>query len=81
LRGGRMLGEFLAKTIPSTTEWTRDVLQEFQTQWFAQLGNSLTELYAIKNSIFKIEDKIEQDRVLFETLGNYFTPNSRFRKV
>ena len=81
IRGGRMLGEFLAKTIPATTAWTRKILQEFQTHWFNELGNSLTELYRIKNDIFKIQDKIEQDRVLFETLGNYFTPNSRFRKV
>jgi digeranylgeranylglycerophospholipid reductase len=81
LRGGRMLGEFLAKTIPSATEWTREVLQAFQTHWFAELGNSLTELYRIKNDIFKIQNLVEQDRALFETLGNYFTPNSRFRKV
>ncbi len=81
LRGGCIAGEFLAGCLPSATRFTRDVLREYQQRWQAQLGHQLAELYRIKQKIFRDPDFERQDRVLFETVGNYFRPDSKYRKV
>jgi digeranylgeranylglycerophospholipid reductase len=81
LRGGRIAGEFLAEAIPSSQRFTRDELKLYQEHWQTQLGQSHAELYRMKTTIFKDKDTQRQDRALFETLGNYFGPESKFRKV
>jgi flavin-dependent dehydrogenase len=81
LRGGRIAGEFLVEAVPSSTRFTRDELKLYQERWQTQLGRSHAELYRTKTAIFQDKDTARQDRVLFETLGNYFGPESKFRKV
>ncbi len=81
LRSGRIAGEFLAEAIPSSARYTRDELKGYQECWQTQLGRSHAELYRMKTTIFKDRDTQRQDRALFEVLGNYFRPESKFRKV
>ena len=81
LRSGRIAGEFLAEAIPSSDRCTRDELKGYQERWQTQLGQSHAELYRMKTAIFKDRDTQRQDQALFEVLGNYFRPESKFRKV
>jgi digeranylgeranylglycerophospholipid reductase len=81
LRAGRIAGEFLAETLPSTAHYTREVLRGYQQSWHEQLGWAHAELYRTKTRIFKEPDVTKQDRELFELLGNYFKPDSKYRKI
>ena len=56
-------------------------LQGYQEQWFERMGNDLTDLYQQRVAIFKERDIERQDALLFETLGQYFNPYSKYRKV
>jgi digeranylgeranylglycerophospholipid reductase len=81
LRAGRIAGEFLAETLSSATSYTREALQGYQQRWREQLGLQHAELYRTKTNIFKEPDVAKQDRLLFETIGNYFRPDSKYRKI
>jgi digeranylgeranylglycerophospholipid reductase len=81
LRGGRLAGEFLAERIPTTHCFTSDELKGYQAHWHSQFGHDLAELYRTKKRIFNAEGVAHQDRMLFETIGNYFRPDSKYRKV
>lgn len=81
LRGGRIAGQFLAERVASAKRFTREELKGYQERWHAQLGCHLSELYRTKKKIFSILDVERQNRTLFETLGNYFRPDSKYRKV
>jgi len=81
LCSGRLAGEFLAERLPSTQHYTRADLQDYQERWNAALGVHLAGLYRLKRKIFAEGDPATQDRRLFETLGNYFRPDSPYRKV
>jgi len=39
------------------------------------------KLYHVKKKIFKEKDIAIQDKMLFETMGNYFSPNSEYKKI
>ena len=81
LRGGRIAGEFLAERLPNAKSFERDVLHGYQQRWREQLGQMHAELYRAKTKIFKEPDMQQQDRALFEIIGNYFKPDSRYRKI
>ena len=81
LRGGRIAGEFLAEFAPTATSFTRDALHEYENRWHAQLGHIHAELYRHKTRIFKDADLARRNHTLFEVLGNYFKPDSKYRKV
>ncbi len=81
LRSGRIAGEFLAEAVPSARRFSREALREYQDRWNVQLGQAHTELYRLKTRIFKDADIARQDQALFDVLGNYFKPDSQYRKV
>ncbi len=80
LRGGRIAGEYLA-SLGGDLVGEMGQLQGYQEQWFAQMGDDLTSLYRQRVAIFKERDIERQDALLFETLGQYFNPHSKYRKV
>jgi hypothetical protein len=67
--------------LPNATSYTREVLRGYQQSWHEQLGWAHAELYHTKTKIFKEPDVAKQDRELFELLGNYFRPDSKYRKI
>ncbi len=80
LRGGRIAGEYLAALGPDLIGNVGQ-LQGYQERWFERMGNDLTALYQQRVAIFKERDIERQDALLFETLGQYFNPHSKYRKV
>ena len=81
LRGGRIAGELLSEVIQASAAYSREVLQGYQQRWQSQFGHVHAELYRLKRRIFQDGDIAHQDRALFETIGNYFRPDSKYRKV
>jgi digeranylgeranylglycerophospholipid reductase len=81
LRGGRIAGEYLAETLPQIECATREQLSGYETRWRAELGDALSELYAQKSRLFAEPDPGQQDGRLFQIIGNYFRPDSVYRKV
>ena len=81
MHSGRIAGEFLAERLPALQRFRREELKGYQERWQTELGRSLAELYRLKKAAFKDRDVERQDRILFEMLGNYFRPDSKFRKV
>jgi hypothetical protein len=41
----------------------------------AAMGNKMWELYEIKSRIFKTENIAERNKMLFETMSEYFSPD------
>ena len=75
---GRFLSEFLDGDHPPTAEH----LSAYQDLWSREIGAVLDELYARKRSIFyRKRSAEERDRLLYETLSGYFSPDSPYRKV
>ena len=81
LSGGKLAGEFLAEFISSGSLPTAENLSAQQDKWMAAMGNKMWELYEIKSRIFKTENIAERNKMLFETMSEYFSPDSPFRKI
>ncbi len=81
LSGGKIAGDFLAGMVKSGTPATADNLKGYQDSWLDILGNKMWQLYATKTAIFKIKDIPERNRMLYETMADYFSPYSVFKKV
>jgi digeranylgeranylglycerophospholipid reductase len=81
LRSGRIAGEFLGEFVRSSNRFSHVDLQSYQDRWDDQLGHAHDELYRVKTQIFKEADIDQQNQMLFETMGNYFKPDSKYRKV
>jgi digeranylgeranylglycerophospholipid reductase len=80
MRGGRIAGEYLA-SLGKGLIGNLEQLYGYQEQWFSRMGNDLTDLYYQRVAIFRECDVERQDALLFETLGDYFSPRSKYRKV
>ena len=81
LRGGVIAGNFLADFLPTHQPPTADKLRRYQQQWFAALGELMWRLYHIKTDIFRQKERAKQDQLLYQTLADYFHPQSKFRKI
>ena len=81
LRGGLIAGHFLGDFLPTEEDPTAERLQEYHERWLDELGRTMWKLYEIKTNIFSQKSIAQQDQMLYETLANYFHPNSEFRKV
>ncbi|MBI5880108.1 MAG: NAD(P)/FAD-dependent oxidoreductase [Chloroflexi bacterium] len=81
MRDGRLVGAFLTEHLAVTSDCSRQALRSCQARWQAQLGRTHAELYRLRRDIFRSPDPAQQDRALFETLGHYFHPDSKYRKV
>ncbi len=73
---GRFLGEFFQKNQPATSE----NLSGYQQRWEEAMGTAMRKIYRLKREIFR-KPLPERDRLLYETLANYFQPDSEFKKV
>ncbi len=80
MRGGRIAGEYLAQ-LGEELNGEYDQLCSYQAEWFARMGNDLTDLYRQRIAIFSEHDVVAQDELLYRTMGEYFNPKSKYRTV
>lgn len=80
LQCGKIAGNFLADLISGGKSPTSEHLARYQKIWMDEIGSKMWELYRIKKAIFR-KEVIPRDQMLFETLAEYFKPDSKFRKV
>lgn len=79
LLSGRVAGESLAELWPAG-DFSARGLAHYGARWDAAMGETLQEVYDLKTGVFRISDPAEQDHSLYQTLGGYFHPASKFRK-
>lgn len=74
---GNFLGNFFQKDLPATTE----NLKQYQEDWLDAIGNKMWKLYDIKTEVFKTADLVKRDAMLYQTMSDYFSPDSEFKKI
>lgn len=82
LNAGRIAGEFLAEHINSgATDFSAPALKEYQDRWLADSGDKMWQLYHTKTKVFHQEDIPTRDAYLYQTMSDYFDPNSIYKKI
>ena len=81
LSGGRIAADYLARAIAAKARPDAATLKGYQDAWLAELGDKMWELYHDKTAVFKKMDIAERDRALYATMSDYFSPNSKYKKV
>lgn len=80
LHCGEIAGNFLADLLLEGANPNEENLAGYQEKWMTEIGSKMWELYKVKKDIFR-EDVPKRDQMLFETLAEYFRPDSKYRKV
>jgi digeranylgeranylglycerophospholipid reductase len=80
LRCGVIAGKFLSELLKKDLQPTEQNLSVYQDRWMEELGESMWSLYRRKRDIFRLPIE-ERDKGLYETLSNYFHPDSEYRKI
>ena len=82
LNAGRIAGEFLAEHLSSgTTDFSAAALKTYQDRWLADSGDKMWQLYRTKTKVFHQEDIPTRDAYLYQTMSDYFDPNSIYKKI
>ncbi len=81
MKGGMIAGEFLAELIHGGKEARAENLKGYQDAWLEQLGNKMWQLYRTKKDIFLTKDITKRNAKLYDTMSDYFNPNSIYKKV
>jgi len=81
LSSGKIAGEFLASLIKSGKPANENNLKGYQDEWLKAMGNNMWKLYRVKRKIFETADITQRDEQLFETMSNYFSPTSEYKKI
>jgi digeranylgeranylglycerophospholipid reductase len=81
LSGASVAGHFLTDHLSNSNDFSAKALKGYQDKWLETMGHHMWKLYEIKKDIFRKKKSGEQDARLFETMSNYFSPNSEFKKV
>ena len=81
LNSGKIAGEFLAELIHTGKPASEANLKGYQDKWLDAMGNKMWKLYRTKDRIFKTTDTGERDKMLFETMSSYFSPDSEYKKI
>ena len=80
LRCGKIAGNFLADFLPNEKPPTKEHLATYQERWMNDIGKKMLQLYRIKRDIFR-KPVEERDRMLYQTMSDYFHPDSTYRKI
>jgi digeranylgeranylglycerophospholipid reductase len=81
LSSGKIAGEFLAKLILTGIPANKNNLKEYQDNWLNAMGNNMWKLYRVKRKIFDTADVIQRDEQLYQTMSNYFSADSEYKKI
>ncbi len=81
MASGKIAGEFLAEIIQNGIETNKENLKGYQDKWLEEMGNKMWKLYDVKHTIFNTKDINTRDNMLYETMSNYFSPESEYKKI
>lgn len=82
LNGGKIAAEYLVSLLQSgTKDFSATVLSGYQEQWLSSVGDKMWKLYHTKTKVFHQEDIPTRDRYLYQTMSDYFDPNSEYKKI
>ena len=81
LSSGQIAGKFLCRLLGENKAPTAENLKGYQDEWLEKLGNKMWKLYGVKTNIFKQKDIQVQDQMLYQTMSDYFSPNSEYKKI
>lgn len=81
LSGGLIAGRFLADLLETGKPPTAVNLKAYQERWLNRLGQKMWKLYEEKTDIFREKDIPRRDERLFETMADYFHPDSEYKKI
>lgn len=81
LSGGKIAGTFLGDFLKTDQKATAGHLQGYQDNWLTQIGNKMWKLYREKTLVFKRSDIEDRDRMLYQTMSDYFHPESEYKKI
>jgi len=81
LSGGRIASDFLIRHFDQGGSSSADGLKGYQDSWDSELGNKMWKLYETKSDIFREKNIPMQNERLYDTMANYFDPNSEYKKV
>ena len=60
---------------------TKDNLKGYHDNWLKAMGNNMWKLYRVKRKIFDTVDVTLRDEQLYQTMSNYFSPGSKYKKI
>jgi digeranylgeranylglycerophospholipid reductase len=81
LSGGKIAAEFISGIIKNNIRPSNENLKGYHDRWLEELGDKMWKLYEIKNTIFKTKDIQLRDELLFNTMSEYFSPDSEYKKI
>ena len=81
LSGGRIAASFLKEHFSSNKNDSASHLKGYQDSWENELGNKMWKLYELKSDIFREKNIPAQNKRLYDTMSNYFDPNSKYKKI
>lgn len=81
LSGGKIAAEFISGIIKNKIRPSNENLKGYHDRWLKELGDKMWKLYEIKNTIFKTKDIQVRDELLFNTMSEYFSPDSEYKKI
>ena len=79
--GGKIAADFLIEHLRSQGSSAAPALRTYQDRWLELLGDKMWKLYGIKTDIFHNMNIAERDRQLYDTMSDYFSPTSEFKKI
>lgn len=81
LSGGRVAADFLNSHLSNGKNHDAEAMKRYQDEWLEAVGNQMWKLYKVKKKIFKTKDADRRDEMLYDTMRNYFSPDSEYKKV
>ena len=81
LSGGMIAGKFLNRLFENNLAATEAQTERYQQLWLDKLGNKMWKLYHHKTEIFREPDVATRDQRLYETMSDYFRPDSEYKKI
>lgn len=81
LSGGSVAANFLVDHLNRDGSHSASEMEKYQDDWLQAVGNQMWKLYNVKREIFKSGNVAHRDQLLYDTMRNYFSPESEFKKV
>lgn len=81
LSSGVIAGNFLGEIIKSGIIPQKQNLKRYQDLWLEDMGHKMWKLYGVKKEIFATKDLVQRDNRLYETMSEYFSPYSEYKKI
>ncbi|MBI1228304.1 MAG: geranylgeranyl reductase family protein [Bacteroidetes bacterium] len=81
LSSGVIAGNFLGELLKTHKIPNRKNLKTYQDLWLEDMGNKMWQLYEVKKEIFNTSDIAVRDKMLYNTMSEYFSPNSEYKKI